>query len=84
MTEIIEEKKSPANEPAKPQVKDAANPGETWLNVESLDLDAQGVAHKADGMPINSTATALVTKSPWFQTFIKPKWESIRSCSREN
>ncbi|MET3391231.1 23S rRNA (uracil1939-C5)-methyltransferase [Variovorax sp. 1140] len=40
MTESIEEKKVPAN------------PGEEWLKVESLDLDAQGVAHKADGMVV--------------------------------
>ena len=26
-----------------------ASPAEEWLSVESLDLDAQGVAHKADG-----------------------------------
>jgi 23S rRNA (uracil1939-C5)-methyltransferase len=29
----------------------AASPDE-WLNVESLDLDAQGVAHRADGMVV--------------------------------
>ncbi len=40
MTESIEEKKVPTN------------PGEEWLQVESLDLDAQGVAHKADGMVV--------------------------------
>jgi 23S rRNA (uracil1939-C5)-methyltransferase len=40
MTESIEEKKVPTN------------PGEEWLKVESLDLDAQGVSHKADGMVV--------------------------------
>ena len=40
MTESIEEKKVPTN------------PGDEWLQVESLDLDAQGVAHKADGMVV--------------------------------
>ena len=40
MTESIEEKKVPTN------------PGEEWLQVESLDLDAQGVSHKADGMVV--------------------------------
>ena len=40
MTESIEEKKAPTN------------PGDEWLQVESLDLDAQGVAHKADGMVV--------------------------------
>ncbi|MGJ7610962.1 MULTISPECIES: 23S rRNA (uracil(1939)-C(5))-methyltransferase RlmD [unclassified Variovorax] len=44
MTEPIEENKTPAKVPA--------NPGEEWLQVESLDLDAQGVAHKADGMVV--------------------------------
>lgn len=44
MTESIEEKKTPEKVPA--------NPGEEWLQVESLDLDAQGVAHKADGMVV--------------------------------
>ena len=28
------------------------HPGDEWLQVESLDLDAQGVAHKADGMVV--------------------------------
>jgi 23S rRNA (uracil1939-C5)-methyltransferase len=32
--------------------KDAPGPGDEWLHVESLDLDAQGVAHKADGMVV--------------------------------
>ena len=40
MTESIEEKKAPRN------------PGDEWLQVESLELDAQGVAHKADGMVV--------------------------------
>lgn len=44
MTESIEEKKTPAKVPT--------NPGEEWLQVESLDLDAQGVSHKADGMVV--------------------------------
>jgi 23S rRNA (uracil1939-C5)-methyltransferase len=44
MTEPIEENKTPAKVPA--------HPGEEWLQVESLDLDAQGVAHKADGMVV--------------------------------
>ncbi|MFS2205938.1 23S rRNA (uracil(1939)-C(5))-methyltransferase RlmD [Variovorax sp. Varisp36] len=44
MTESIEENKAPAKVPT--------NPGEEWLQVESLDLDAQGVSHKADGMVV--------------------------------
>jgi 23S rRNA (uracil1939-C5)-methyltransferase len=32
--------------------KEAPRPGDEWLHVESLDLDAQGVAHKADGMVV--------------------------------
>lgn len=40
MTESIEEKKVPTS------------PGAEWLKVESLDLEAQGVAHKADGMVV--------------------------------
>lgn len=31
---------------------DAPAPADEWLHVESLDLDAQGVAHKADGMVV--------------------------------
>jgi len=34
----------------KAQTHDA--PADEWLHVESLDLDAQGVAHKADGMVV--------------------------------
>lgn len=44
MTESIEEKKVPAKTPA-------TAAGE-WLKVESLDLDAQGVAHNAEGMVV--------------------------------
>jgi 23S rRNA (uracil1939-C5)-methyltransferase len=44
MTEPIEEKNPPAKVPT--------HPGEEWLQVESLDLDAQGVSHKADGMVV--------------------------------
>ncbi|GER17366.1 23S rRNA (uracil(1939)-C(5))-methyltransferase RlmD [Variovorax boronicumulans] len=40
MTESIEEKKVPAS------------PADEWLQVESLDLDAQGVSHKSDGMVV--------------------------------
>jgi 23S rRNA (uracil1939-C5)-methyltransferase len=29
-----------------------ADARDEWLTVESLDLDAQGVAHKADGMVV--------------------------------
>jgi 23S rRNA (uracil1939-C5)-methyltransferase len=32
--------------------KEAQRSGGEWLQVESLDLDAQGVAHKADGMVV--------------------------------
>ena len=32
--------------------KEAQRPRDEWLQVESLDLDAQGVAHKADGMVV--------------------------------
>lgn len=32
--------------------KEAQRPHDEWLQVESLDLDAQGVAHRADGMVV--------------------------------
>ncbi|MGJ3704174.1 23S rRNA (uracil(1939)-C(5))-methyltransferase RlmD [Variovorax sp. AFSI2.2] len=44
MTESIEEKKVPAKTPATAR--------DEWLKVESLDLDAQGVAHNAEGMVV--------------------------------
>lgn len=44
MTEPIKKDKSPTDTPT--------NAGGEWLHVESLDLDAQGVAHKADGMVV--------------------------------
>ncbi|QRF59720.1 23S rRNA (uracil(1939)-C(5))-methyltransferase RlmD [Variovorax paradoxus] len=44
MTESIKKDKSPTDTPT--------NAGGEWLHVESLDLDAQGVAHKADGMVV--------------------------------
>ena len=40
MTDSIDKRTSPRDE------------GAEWLEVESLDLDAQGVAHKADGMVV--------------------------------
>jgi 23S rRNA (uracil1939-C5)-methyltransferase len=60
MTEPIEENQSPPTVPAKTPPKASAKvpanapvyPDAEWLQVESLDLDAQGVAHKADGMVV--------------------------------
>jgi 23S rRNA (uracil1939-C5)-methyltransferase len=60
MTEPIEENQSPPTVPTQTPTKASAKvpantpvyPDAEWLQVESLDLDAQGVAHKADGMVV--------------------------------
>ena len=71
MTESIEEKKVPTN------------PGEEWLQVESLDLDAQGVSHKADGMVVFIEGALPFEEVQFNVHRRKNNWEQgISACTR--
>src|SRR3954452_13580094 len=71
--------------------KGGAAPGATdardeWLTVESLDLDAQGVAHKADGMVVFIEGALPFEEVQFSVHRKKNNWEqgTVTAISRES